>query len=258
MRADASRPSRFSGVDVPPPGSLTPTGPVDAAAHYGGIGYGTILRQRLKWVRDALPHGKIHRVLDLGYGSGIFFPELAHHARSLFGIDVHPNGARARDELSACGVQVSLARGDGAHLPFRTGSFDTVVIVSALEFIEDPGHALAESFRVTRPGGVVLAITPRPQRWADLAYTMLVGIDPEGNFHGGRDRVQRALETTTLPIARLPRPARLPRALALYELIVIRRPLLADSAQPHEGRGEVIPSFRFAAAERSKLASSAG
>ncbi len=240
-------PRRVSGLDVPPPGRLTPTSGVDAVAHYSSIGYGSLLRQRLKWVRDALPHGKIARVLDVGYGSGVFFPELARHAKSLFGVDVHPNGARTRTELSECGVNVVLARGDGVALPFRDFSFDAVVIVSALEFIEEPGLALAEAYRVTRHGGVVLAITPRPHRWADLAYSVLVGYDPEANFQGGRARVGRALESSGLPIRRLPRPAALPKSLALYELLVLERPALVDAPAAHPVRAAAVPSMRKAA-----------
>jgi SAM-dependent methyltransferase len=191
-----------------------------------------------------LPLGRLSRVLDVGYGSGIFFPELAHYARSLHGIDVHPNGARVRSELSACGVDVSLARGDGAALPFRNCAFDAVVIVSALEFIENPGLALIEAYRVTRPGGVVLAITPRPHRWADWAYSLLVGFDPETNFNGGRARVQQALETLPVPVRRLARPALLPRSLALYELVVLQRPLITDvpSAVSESPGGVRVPA----------------
>jgi len=192
------------------------------------MGYGWVLRRRLKWVRDALPPGGVSRLLEVGYGSGIFFPELARHAQSLFGVDVHPNGARTRAELAACDVNVSLVRADGMALPFEDCSFDAVVIVSALEFIDDPSRALTEAFRVTRPGGVVLGITPRPHRWADRVYSMLVGYDPETNFQGGRARVQRALDTSPLPTLRLPRPRGLPRALVPYELIRLQRPLLAD------------------------------
>ncbi len=253
-----SRTSRSSGLDVPPRGRLTPTSGVDAVAHYDGIGYGSLLRQRLKWVRDALPYGRIARVLDVGYGSGVFFPELARHAKSLFGVDIHPNGARTRTELSACGVDVTLARGTGVALPFQDYSFDAVVIVSALEFIEEPGLALAEAYRVTRHGGAVLAITPRPHRWADLAYAMLVGFDPEANFQGGRARVRRALEGSTLPIRRLPRPSRLPRSLALYDLLVIERPALASAPPVQPARAVAIPAMRKQGHGRPGVGSTSG
>jgi SAM-dependent methyltransferase len=213
---------RKDAVELPKRGRLTPTGPVDAVSEYYTVGFGAILRRRLAWVRDALPKGPLQRVLEVGYGSGIFLPELARHASAVFGADVHAHAARARRELAAEGIDPVLVRADGMALPFTDASFDAVVIVSALEFIPDPGMALSEALRVTRPSGSVVAVVPRTMRWADKVYTLLVGFDPETEFRGGRTRVQHALETTTLPMTRLPRPRGVPRSLALYELIVLR------------------------------------
>ena len=48
---------------------------------------------------------------------------------------------------------------DMATLPFADGSFDKTVSVAALEFVADEKRAVAELFRVTRPGGVVVVAT---------------------------------------------------------------------------------------------------
>jgi SAM-dependent methyltransferase len=45
------------------------------------------------------------------------------------------------------------------HLPFRNGTFDKTVSVTALEFIGDAQTAVSELFRVTRPGGTVVVAT---------------------------------------------------------------------------------------------------
>jgi SAM-dependent methyltransferase len=107
------------------------------------------------------------------------------------------------------------------ELPFRDASFDAVVIVSALEFMDDPGACLAESLRVTRTGGRVVSVTPRVLQWADAVYRVLSGIDPESDFRGGRQRVQRALEQ--LDADRRPRPFPFPKPLAPYELVVLHK-----------------------------------
>jgi ubiquinone/menaquinone biosynthesis C-methylase UbiE len=129
--------------------------------------------------------------------------------------------------LSDCGVEATLAQADAMALPFHDGSFDAVVCVSTLEFVPDPGQVLTEAYRVIRPGGVVLAVSPRPLAWADRVYSALVGFDPEADFRGGRTKVQRALETLVLPLERQPRPRGLPRGLVPYELLVIKRPMSA-------------------------------
>ncbi|MBU1964825.1 MAG: methyltransferase domain-containing protein [Proteobacteria bacterium] len=48
---------------------------------------------------------------------------------------------------------------DMTTLPFADGSFDKSVSVTALEFVADEKRAVAELFRVTRPGGVVVVAT---------------------------------------------------------------------------------------------------
>ncbi|MFZ4438398.1 MAG: class I SAM-dependent methyltransferase [Syntrophales bacterium] len=48
---------------------------------------------------------------------------------------------------------------DMTSLPFADCSFDKSVSVAALEFVADEKRAVAELFRVTRPGGVVVVAT---------------------------------------------------------------------------------------------------
>jgi demethylmenaquinone methyltransferase / 2-methoxy-6-polyprenyl-1,4-benzoquinol methylase len=58
------------------------------------------------------------------------------------------NGPR-RDDRGRLG----WAAGDALRLPFLDGAFDAVTISFGLRNVADPGAALAEMLRVTRPGG---------------------------------------------------------------------------------------------------------
>jgi demethylmenaquinone methyltransferase/2-methoxy-6-polyprenyl-1,4-benzoquinol methylase len=49
--------------------------------------------------------------------------------------------------------QVRFVAGDALQLPFRDQAFDAVTISFGLRNVADPGAALAEMLRVTRPGG---------------------------------------------------------------------------------------------------------
>ena len=49
--------------------------------------------------------------------------------------------------------QVRFVAGDALHLPFRDEAFDAVTISFGLRNVADPGAALGEMLRVTRPGG---------------------------------------------------------------------------------------------------------
>jgi len=60
---------------------------------------------------------------------------------------------RSRDQRSRGGGRLGLVAGDALRLPFRDESFDAVTISFGLRNVTDPGQALAEMRRVTRPGG---------------------------------------------------------------------------------------------------------
>jgi demethylmenaquinone methyltransferase / 2-methoxy-6-polyprenyl-1,4-benzoquinol methylase len=49
--------------------------------------------------------------------------------------------------------RLGFAAGDALRLPFRDEAFDAVTISFGLRNVADPGQALAEMCRVTRPGG---------------------------------------------------------------------------------------------------------
>jgi SAM-dependent methyltransferase len=57
----------------------------------------------------------------------------------------------------ASGHSFLMVRGDMRRLPFGEGFFDKTVSVTAIEFLHEEGRdAVAEMFRVTRPGGLVV------------------------------------------------------------------------------------------------------
>lgn len=65
---------------------------------------------------------------------------------------------RARARTAAAGRSVTLTVGDAQHLSFRAGSFDTVLCTLGLCTIPDDSHAVAETWRVLRPGGQVVLL----------------------------------------------------------------------------------------------------
>jgi ubiquinone/menaquinone biosynthesis C-methylase UbiE len=205
---------------LPPKGSLPTTGPVDSIDWYYRPLVGIIMRGRLAFVRDLLAVRQPRTVLEIGYGSGIFQYELAPLSQVSVGLDMHEHGAAVRTRLAQDHVAVQLVRGDGCVLPFAAASFDAVVIVSALEFVPDPVACLQESVRVVRKGGCLIFLTPRPLLWADRILQLLVGVKPEAQFQGGRERVQAALRQVTPSASRFGYPRWLPSWLQPYDVIM--------------------------------------
>jgi demethylmenaquinone methyltransferase/2-methoxy-6-polyprenyl-1,4-benzoquinol methylase len=90
-------------------------------------------------------------VLDLAAGTGTssrtFTRGGARCVACDFSLGMLRVGARERSQL------VRFVAGDALDLPFADGAFDAVTISFGLRNVADPGAALAELLRVTRPGG---------------------------------------------------------------------------------------------------------
>ena len=92
-------------------------------------------------------------VLDVGTGTGTFAIDLAKKGLSVTGFD------RSAAMLAVATTKhsgVEWQQGQAEALPYPDGSFDLVVSITALEFVQDPELALAEMYRVVKPGGRLL------------------------------------------------------------------------------------------------------
>jgi ubiquinone/menaquinone biosynthesis C-methylase UbiE len=97
-------------------------------------------------------------ILDAGCGTGVFTRDIIMRGSQVIGLDISFQMLRRAREKSG-GVRFLPIWGDISTLPFRAESFDKVVSITALEFIDDAKSAVAELFRVTRRGGLVVVAT---------------------------------------------------------------------------------------------------
>jgi ubiquinone/menaquinone biosynthesis C-methylase UbiE len=101
-------------------------------------------------------------VLEVGCGTGHFTRWFAVQGLQAIGLDLsRPMLAEAVRLGSPLCVH-----GDALALPFSTGVFDLVTLVTTLEFLPDPVQPLAEALRVARQG-LVLGVLNRqsPLGW---------------------------------------------------------------------------------------------
>jgi SAM-dependent methyltransferase len=97
-------------------------------------------------------------VLDVGSGTGSLAAAVAAAAPScrIVGIDrSEPYVAVARARHHSPRIRFEV--GDAQQLPFGDARFDRTLSLLILNFVPDPGQALQEMIRVTRPGGTVAA-----------------------------------------------------------------------------------------------------
>jgi ubiquinone/menaquinone biosynthesis C-methylase UbiE len=117
-----------------------------------------VLKHERELVLDLLRPGRGEKILDAGSGTGIFTREFMARQADVVGIDI----SRAMLRRAMDNKAVPAGRGavaDMVELPFRDGLFDKTVSVAALEFVAGEKRAVAELFRVTRSGGVVVVAT---------------------------------------------------------------------------------------------------
>jgi SAM-dependent methyltransferase len=113
------------------------------------------------------------RVLDVGCGRGGVLELLWPAAALAVGLDP--------DWRSLAGQRTSmpLACGLGEALPFASAVIDVAVAVWVLEHLPRPEFVLGEIYRVLRPGGRFLVLTPNvrhPLLWANRAGQLVPAV----------------------------------------------------------------------------------
>jgi len=152
-----------------------------------------LYRARLRLAGRLLGDGPYEHLIEIGYGSGIFLPELSRRTRRLAAIDIHPQVEPVRRMLETLGVEADLREASLYELPYADGEFDALVCLSVLEHLTDLAGALDEFRRVLRPGGVAVLGFPVRNAATD-AFFRLVGYDPRAIHPSSHADILRAAD----------------------------------------------------------------
>jgi ubiquinone/menaquinone biosynthesis C-methylase UbiE len=99
-------------------------------------------------------------VLEVSVGTGTNLPLLAKHlgeAGLVAGLDISRGMLGVcRRKMRGYGIAAELIEGEAGHLPFADASFDAVFHHGGIAEFGDRGAAIAEMYRVVRPGGRVV------------------------------------------------------------------------------------------------------
>jgi ubiquinone/menaquinone biosynthesis C-methylase UbiE len=104
----------------------------------------------------------VARVLDIGAGPGVFTSALVERGTTCWVVDLSFDmvDAARRRVPPALSKRARFAAADVEHLPFPDATFDTVVCVGVLQYVEGVQQAFAEMARVTVPGGQLIVTFP--------------------------------------------------------------------------------------------------
>jgi ArsR family transcriptional regulator len=161
-------------------------------------------------------------VADLGCGEGYLTIEAARWARRVVAIDRSATAlARGREMARRRKVaNIVWKRGELERVPLAAASVDLVLLSQALHHAERPEAALAEAWRILRPGGRVLILDLREHaqawvraklgdRWQGFADTRLCQALADAGFTGAiaRTGARRAGDPFVVIIAAATKPA---------------------------------------------------
>jgi len=105
------------------------------------------LSQELKGTKD---------VLSIGCGPAIIEAGLSEHGFNVTGLDI------SREALGQAPASIRTVVGSAENMDFVEFSFDAVIYVASLQFIEKYQEAVKQAARVLRAGGKLLAMLLNP------------------------------------------------------------------------------------------------
>jgi SAM-dependent methyltransferase len=115
---------------------------------------------------ESLCHGLVRlasfgRCVDVGAGDGAMAELIAPQATRLTCVDPSPAMlAAGRERVAALKLSgVEFVEGTGERVPLADGSADSALFLQSLQYMTEPGQALAEAVRVLAPGGRLLVVT---------------------------------------------------------------------------------------------------
>ncbi len=161
--------------------------------------YAEIHRNRhstvLAWI-DSLSYPRDTNVLEVGCGAGYMSVALAQKGFRVHAID--PSAAmielaRKHGEESGVSAQLSLHVGDACSLAFADNSFDLIIAIGVIPWLDRPELAMQEMSRVCQPNGYVVLT-------ADNRSRLNVLLDPWLNpaLKPLKQQVKRVLEQSSL------------------------------------------------------------
>jgi ubiquinone/menaquinone biosynthesis C-methylase UbiE len=115
----------------------------------------TRLRFVVQAVEGHLPRGA--KILDVGCGPGGMAAKLIELGYEVWGVDIAENMIRHAQER--CGAE-RFRVGDIEQIPFPDNTFDGVVCLGVIEYLDADASALGEIERVLKPDGTAVITTP--------------------------------------------------------------------------------------------------
>lgn len=183
----------FEKIELLSPEALIRTSEVDHADWNYRPFLKLIQRVRFKVIASLLSQKHYGKILEVGYGSGVFMPHLKRHCDELYGVDPHNKNKEVEQILSKYNITAKLYSGSITRTIFENNYFDSIVIVSALEYVDDIEAACEEMSRILKPDGELIVVTPGSSPIVDVGLKILTGESARENYDERRKNLEPIL-----------------------------------------------------------------
>lgn len=118
--------------------------------YVGGIELDTLMKRRFEEQQD------LGEILEFGCGTGDFTRCVVAQSKSVLATDFSSQMVSAMERIFADDSKVKVQQANCHATDFPDGSFDTVMMSNLIHVIPEPQKAIAEAYRLLRPGGKLL------------------------------------------------------------------------------------------------------
>lgn len=145
----------------------------DPIKYYYWPVFGKMYRRRVELALGECTGGE--RVLEVGFGTGLAFPNLHDLYKEIHGIDLTADIEAVQSVFEPMGIPLFLEKGDVLNMPYPENKFDTVLLISILEHLKplELEQAFAEVKRVLKPGGQIVYGTPVEKPFMVFMFRMM-------------------------------------------------------------------------------------
>ena len=146
---------------------------LDPIKYYYWPVFGQMYRGRVELALNECTGGQ--RVLEVGFGTGLAFPNLHDTYKEIHGIDLTADIDSVKSVFTPLNIPLFLEKGDVLSMKYEDNFFDTVLLVSILEHLKpvELEQAFVEVRRVLKPGGQMVYGTPVEKPFMVFMFKML-------------------------------------------------------------------------------------
>lgn len=126
-----------------------------------------------------LPFGTGKKLLEIGTGSGDLLREMAELGWKVEGVEIDPVAVKAAEAMG-----LTVREGTLIQQAYPENTFDAIVMSHVIEHVYQPEAFLIECYRILKPGGTLVVLTPNASGWIQRQYHEAnFALDPPRHLH---------------------------------------------------------------------------